>query len=268
VTARAIRLEAEDDRGEFLRWTLAALVMLAGHAGIAAAWMLLHRADLAPSGAPIVLVELAPLPSAPAESPLDIPAERDMAQAPPEPEVQQQPEEEKVEPPPPPPEPPPPAPEVVTSIIPPPPEHPPEKKVKTKPLPPKPQKKPPALRTAVRASAPAPSAAPASPQLGLTAQASAAQASWRDLLVAHLQRHKRYPADAQARREQGTVLLSFTMDRNGHVLARSIAHSSGVSQLDQEVMAMIQRAQPLPAFPPAMPQPRMSLTVPIRFSLR
>jgi hypothetical protein len=31
---------------------------------------------------------------------------------------------------------------------------------------------------------------------------------------------------------------------------------------------MILRAEPLPAFPPSMPQPRMDLTVPIRFSLR
>jgi periplasmic protein TonB len=266
MTARAISLEREDDRGEFLRWALAGLVMLAAHAGVAAAWMLLHRPDLGPSGAPVVLVELAPLPSAPAENPLDVPAEQEMVQAPPEPDVQPpQPEEEKVEPPPPPPVP---VPEVVTSVVPPPPEKPVEKKVEDKPAPPKPQKKPPAPRTAVRASAPAPAAAPAAPQLGLTAQASAAQASWRDLLVAHLQRHKRYPADAQARRDQGTVLLSFTMDRNGHVLSRSITRGSGVSELDQEVLAMIQRAQPLPAFPPAMPQPRMSLTVPIRFSLR
>jgi periplasmic protein TonB len=262
MTARAISLEQEDDRGEFLRWTFAGLAMLAAHAGIAAAWMLLHRPDLAPSGAPVVLVELAPLPSAPAEKPLDIPAEQEMVQAPPE--VQPQPEEQAIEPPPPEP-PPPPVPEVVTSVVPPPPEKPPEKKVETKPAPPKPQKKPPAPRTAQRASAPAPAAAP---QLGLTAQASAAQASWRDLLVAHLQRHKRYPADAQARHDQGTVLLSFTMDRNGHVLSRSIARGSGVAALDQEVLAMIQRAQPLPAFPPAMPQARMSLTVPIRFSLR
>jgi protein TonB len=52
------------------------------------------------------------------------------------------------------------------------------------------------------------------------------------------------------------------------VLARSVARSSGVPELDQEVLAMIGRAQPLPSFPPAMPQARMSLTVPIRFNVR
>jgi hypothetical protein len=33
-------------------------------------------------------------------------------------------------------------------------------------------------------------------------------------------------------------------------------------------MAMIQRAEPLPAFPASMTEPQLDLTVPIRFSLR
>ena len=55
------------------------------------------------------------------------------------------------------------------------------------------------------------------------------------------------------------VTLSFTVDRNGRVLARSIARSSGVAALDEEVLAMVQRAQPLPAFPPAMTQHSVNL---------
>jgi periplasmic protein TonB len=31
---------------------------------------------------------------------------------------------------------------------------------------------------------------------------------------------------------------------------------------------MIERAQPLPAFPPSMTEPKLDITVPIRFSLR
>jgi protein TonB len=77
-----------------------------------------------------------------------------------------------------------------------------------------------------------------------------------------------YPPEAQSRHEQGVVLLGFTLDRNGHVLAHNIARSSGYADLDNEVMAMIVRAQPLPPFPASMTQPRIDLTVPIRFSLR
>ncbi len=92
--------------------------------------------------------------------------------------------------------------------------------------------------------------------------------SWQSSLVRQLQRFKRYPAGSQARNEQGVVLLSFSLDRAGHVLAHSIAKSSGFVDLDNEVMAMIRRAEPLPPFPASMPQPRLDLTVPIRFSLR
>src|SRR5215510_8331718 len=238
MKARALRLDDEVGRRELWRWALAALIMLAAHLGIVATYLLLHRPDTGPSGAPVVVIDLAPYPSAPRQDPVQLP--------------------------------PLPTPEVVTTVLPPPPEQPAEKKVEDKPPPPKPvqAKKKPAPRTTPTASAPTRADAPASSQLGVSPEASPAQASWRDLLMAHLQRHKRYPAGAQSRGEQGTVVLSFCMDRNGHVLSRSVARSSGVPELDQEVLAMIQSAQPLPPFPPAMPQARMSLTVPIRFNVR
>ena len=40
------------------------------------------------------------------------------------------------------------------------------------------------------------------------------------------------------------------------------------ADLDNEVLEMIMRAEPLPPFPESMPQARIDLTVPIRFSLR
>jgi protein TonB len=92
--------------------------------------------------------------------------------------------------------------------------------------------------------------------------------SWQTALVRHLQQYKRYPSDAQSRGEEGVVQLSFTVDRSGHVLNREIAHSSGHRELDNEVMSMIERAQPLPPFPASMPQAKLDLTVPIRFSLQ
>jgi len=92
--------------------------------------------------------------------------------------------------------------------------------------------------------------------------------SWQTGLVKHLQQYKRYPAEAQSRGEEGVVLLSFSVDRNGHVLSRQVVRSSGYPELDAEVMTMIQRAEPLPPFPASMPQPKLELTVPIRFSLR
>jgi len=62
--------------------------------------------------------------------------------------------------------------------------------------------------------------------------------------------------------------VSFTMDRNGHVLSRHLVRSSGYAALDAEALAMIERAQPLPAFPPQMAAASRSFTAPIKFTLR
>jgi periplasmic protein TonB len=91
--------------------------------------------------------------------------------------------------------------------------------------------------------------------------------SWQSSVVKHLQRYKRYPSEALSQSEEGVVLLSFSLDRNGHVLAHHIARSSGYADLDNEVMDMIRRAEPLPAFPANMPQAQLDLTVPISFSM-
>jgi len=100
------------------------------------------------------------------------------------------------------------------------------------------------------------------------AQAPRIDPSWQTLLLKHLQRFKNYPSAARDRGEQGEVELAFTIDRNGHVLSRRIAASSGHADLDAEALAMVARAQPLPAFPPSMTQPQQDFTVPIHFSLR
>ena len=64
------------------------------------------------------------------------------------------------------------------------------------------------------------------------------------------------------------VLLSFSVDRTGHVLEHRVVRSSGYPALDDEVMSMIERAQPLPPFPATMTEDKLDLTVPIRFSLK
>jgi protein TonB len=92
--------------------------------------------------------------------------------------------------------------------------------------------------------------------------------SWQSLLLKHLQQFKSYPGGARQRNEQGVVVLDFVMDRDGHVLSRRIVTGSGFADLDAEVLTLIQRAQPLPAFPASMSEDQLHLTVPIRFSLR
>lgn len=95
-----------------------------------------------------------------------------------------------------------------------------------------------------------------------------ARADYMTRLQAWLGQHKEYPRRAQMRRQQGTGLLYFAIDRQGRVLEYRLEESSGHALLDREIEAMIQRADPLPAMPDDVPGERLELVVPVEFSLR
>jgi len=93
----------------------------------------------------------------------------------------------------------------------------------------------------------------------------AALTNYQGQVLRKLQRAKRYPRAAERARIGGTVTLRFTVSRSGQVSSSSIVGSSGHAVLDQEVLAMIARAAPMPAFPDAMKRGSMTFTVPVRF---
>lgn len=97
-------------------------------------------------------------------------------------------------------------------------------------------------------------------------KAGGGAAGYSQRLAAWLNRHKRYPEPARRLRQQGMVRVSFTLDRNGRVIGQRIVASSGHRALDEEVLAMLRRASPMPKPPPG--QDRFTVTVPISFSLR
>jgi protein TonB len=102
----------------------------------------------------------------------------------------------------------------------------------------------------------------AAPAQAMPSAASAsALASWRSRLFAHLNAHKRPNND------RGTAVLSFTVDANGRVLGSSIARSSGSSSLDQDALALIRRANPVPPPPPGSGT-RISIVLPVLYNSR
>lgn len=270
MTTRAIALLDHDDGPQFVRYGLAGAIVLAAHFGLMASYLLLRPAE--PPGAPeapVVIVELAPMPVAPA-SPIDVAPGIEMqeAQPPPEPVVELPPPAPLVmDLPPPPPDV---QPDVVAAPKPPPPETKPEVKPVDKP--------PPDVKPVDRQkSAPQTTASPRSDRNNATRPAApspgavaspAALASWRSEVLARLQRAKRYPRGAEQRGEQGVATVAFTLNRNGGVVSRRIVRSSGNAELDQEALATVQRAAPFPPFPASMTQASVQLSVPIRFSLR
>jgi protein TonB len=86
-------------------------------------------------------------------------------------------------------------------------------------------------------------------------------------LLRHLAAYKRYPAAARARRQEGIVMVRFTMDRSGRVMSAALANSSHSKPLDDEGVAILERASPLPAPPPEVKGDPVTLVVPIEFSL-
>lgn len=271
--------------GELALWAAAGTVALAVHAG-AAAW-LLRQAPVAGTTPAVaaVMIELAPMPTAPeferTEIAPDVIEQQEVLEPPdvvPDlPEIVEEAPVPDLEPPP----------EVeapLEDVLPPvdmtpvdvaavavtrPRSRPeemqrpePETVVERKP----PEKKPPQAqkkKAEAEAATPAPKVAAAQNSAGATGSMS--PASWKSKVMARLERAKRYPSGAQRRREEGVVYVTFSLDSGGRVLSAQIARSSGFAELDNEVLALVKRASPLPPPPPGMPG---QITAPVKFNVR
>jgi periplasmic protein TonB len=272
------------------RWSVALSIMLLLHVGAAVGGMIVFESTDPPIPPPAaIMLELTPMPAAPPapqttapeperapepEPPVDfsqlLPPIPELPATPPDippPEVElpkPEPEKKKVEKP---------KPEK-------PKEKPKKKEVVQKPKPkpePKPDPEPvvadkprpqPTQRQAAPAAPVAPAATPSAPSAADIARSTAAKANWQGTLLAHLEQHKKYPRLARKRREEGTAYLRFRMDRGGQVLSFALERSAGYEALDEEVLEMIERAQPLPALPPEVPEPELEIVVPVQFMLR
>jgi protein TonB len=90
-------------------------------------------------------------------------------------------------------------------------------------------------------------------------------AQWSSAMSKIFEHYKRYPESARARGQQGVVRLGFVLDEEGHLLSSRIIASSGFAPLDEETLALAQRAQPFPPPPPGLA--RREIVVPISFTI-
>lgn len=258
-----------DHGGELALWSGSFGVVLGLHGAIAVGALAWGNAPppAAPPPAALVL-ELAPLPAAPAVTPTEIPPGPEQVQAPPPPPPEPEPEPEKIE------EPPPVEKAAAVLPMPTPKPKPPRREVQLRPVRetppvPEPSPQPPAPATTAPQAAPVQSAMAAAPLVGAPSPSTAnAMQTWQSVLLGHLERHKRYPQAAQWRRQQGVAYVRFTMDREGRVLGFRLERSSGVDSLDEETLALIERAQPLPKPPPEVAGGTLELVVPVQFFIR
>jgi len=90
-----------------------------------------------------------------------------------------------------------------------------------------------------------------------------ARVTWQRELLAHLSKYKRYPSERTHKSAQ--ILVALDLDRAGHVVAASIVKSSGDAAFDKAAIAMIERANPVPAPPPAIADQGLTFSLPVIF---
>ncbi|EMT5437825.1 energy transducer TonB [Stenotrophomonas maltophilia] len=97
---------------------------------------------------------------------------------------------------------------------------------------------------------------------------SRAEATWEGRLLGHLQKHRRYPRQAERLRQQGVVYVRFAVARDGAVSGLKLGRGSGFELLDQETLDTVQRASPVPAPPAEVAGDPVEVMVPVSFFLR
>lgn len=265
-----------------LFWVVGLSVAVAAHAGAVALALRAPAPPLpSPEPAPVVMMELAPAPAAPPSPQTYIQDSIDQ----PDPMVELE-TPPPLDEPPPPVEPPPDVETPVTDTLPeiePLPDLPPSEVAEPRPVrrpenlevrreeepeekeAPKPEKKAPPPQVASRVAAPEKAETARAAETVAARGSSVSPARWQSQLMAHLERRKRYPSAARARREEGTVQVRFSIDARGNVLTASVVRSSGHPALDEAVLDLMRRASPVPAPPPDAPK---TITAPVRFNIR
>jgi periplasmic protein TonB len=104
------------------------------------------------------------------------------------------------------------------------------------------------------------------PAIGTGETARRVRATWQKELIAHLDKHKRYPSERQQKAAE--IYVRFTLDRLGHVLATAIEKSSGDTAFDEAALAMVRRSDPVPPPPPLVADEGLSFTLPVIFRVK
>jgi len=104
------------------------------------------------------------------------------------------------------------------------------------------------------------------PALGTGASERRLRATWQKELIAHLDRHKRYPSDRV--QKSAEIVVGFVLDRMGHVLSMRIVRGSGDAAFDEAALAMVRRSDPVPQPPPTVADEGLNFTLPVIFKIK
>ena len=87
-------------------------------------------------------------------------------------------------------------------------------------------------------------------------------------LAAQINRKKFYPRASRRFGEEGTVVVSFVLQKDGRVTDLAVAQSSGSERLDEAALTTLQRVMPFRPIPDVLQRDDCPISVPIAFNLR
>lgn len=122
---------------------------------------------------------------------------------------------------------------------------------------------PPAPAVMMSAPAASPAPGPADPGVDLLAIARAYIIKVHD----RLNEKMIYPIFALRMDREGNAVVHILMTKDGTILSESLTKSSGYADLDKEALAVVMRAQPLPAIPSILHMEKLDTNVTIQFQL-
>jgi periplasmic protein TonB len=104
------------------------------------------------------------------------------------------------------------------------------------------------------------------PAQGIGESARRARLTWQKELMAHLEKHKRYPAERT--QKSAEILVGFALDRMGHILSTNIVKGSGDRAFDEAALAMVRHSDPVPQPPPLVADEGLNFTLPVIFKVK
>lgn len=90
--------------------------------------------------------------------------------------------------------------------------------------------------------------------------------AWKAALTKHIAGNKLLPIEGRG--QSGNAKVSFVIDRSGKLMSRTLVASTGSLPLDAALLAIFDRAQPLPEPPSELTEDTFSFIVPLVFSGR
>jgi TonB family protein len=100
------------------------------------------------------------------------------------------------------------------------------------------------------------------PDLGTGESLRRERATWQKEVAVHLEKYKRLSERPPRSVE---IVVRFVLDRTGHVVSAEVAKSSGDAAFDDAALAMMKRADPLPAPPPLVADDGLTFSMPVSF---